>query len=126
MGTMAPVPPLPSIDEARATLLGAVRPLTPVNLPIADTLGLVLAEDVAAAHDVPAFANSAMDGYAVRSGQAGQKLRIAGEPRAGALYEGTGGDGEAVRISTGAALPAGADGVLPVELVDEDDANSAV
>src|ERR1700712_909414 len=117
---MPTVTPLPSIDEARATLLAAVHPLEPVNLPVGDTLGLVLAEDVAAAHDVPAFANSAMDGYAVRAGQAGQKLRIAGESRAGAPYAGTVVDGEAIRISTGAALPAGADGVLPIELVEVD------
>jgi molybdopterin molybdotransferase len=120
------MPSLPSIDEARATLLAAVHPLEPVNLPVGDTLGLVLAEDVAAAQDVPAFANSAMDGYAVRAGQAGQKLRIAGESRAGAPYEGTVVDGEAIAISTGAALPAGADGVLQVELVDVDDGNGAV
>ncbi|HEY6761515.1 MAG TPA: gephyrin-like molybdotransferase Glp [Baekduia sp.] len=111
---------LPSIDEARATLLRAVQPLTPVNVPVADALGLVLAEDVTAAHDVPAFANSAMDGFAVRAGQSGQRLRIAGESRAGAPYGATIVEGEAVRISTGAALPAGADGVLQVELVDVD------
>jgi molybdopterin molybdotransferase len=117
---MPSVPQLPSIDEARATLLAAVQPFEPVNLAVADTLGLVLAEDVTAAHDVPAFANSAMDGFAVRAGQAGQRLRIAGESRAGAPYTGTVVEGEAVRISTGAALPAGADGVLQVELVDVD------
>jgi molybdopterin molybdotransferase len=117
---MAPVPPLPSIDEARATLLAAVRPSAPVNVPVADALGLVLAEEVTAAHDVPSFANSAMDGFAVRSGQAGQRLRIAGESRAGSPYEGTVVEGEAIRISTGAALPAGADGVLPVELAEVD------
>ena len=120
MGTMRHVPPLPSIDEARATLLAAVRPLPPVNVPVADALGLVLAEDVTAAHDVPGFANSAMVGFAVRAGQAGQRLRIAGESRAGAPYVGTVVEGEAVRISTGAALPAGADGVLQVELVEVD------
>ena len=112
--------PLPSIDEARATLLHAIQPLTPVNIGVADALGLVLAEDVAADQDVPAFANSAMDGFAVRSGQSGQRLRIAGESRAGAPYEGTIVDGEAVRISTGAALPAGADGVLQLELATDD------
>jgi molybdopterin molybdotransferase len=111
---------LPSIDEARATLLGTIQPLAPVNIPVAEALGLILAEDVTAAHDVPAFANSAMDGYAVRAGQAGQRLRIAGESRAGAPFAGTIVDGEAVRISTGAALPAGADGVLQQELVTED------
>ena len=111
---------LPSIDEARAKLLATIQPLAPVNIPVAEALGLILAEDVTAAHDVPAFANSAMDGFAVRAGQAGQRLRIAGESRAGAPFAGTVVDGEAVRISTGAALPAGADGVLPLELATED------
>jgi molybdopterin molybdotransferase len=111
---------LPSIDEARATLLAAIQPLEPVNTGVADALGLVLAEDVTADQDVPAFANSAMDGFAVRAGQAGQRLRIAGESRAGAPFEGTIVDGEAIRISTGAALPAGADGVLQIERVTED------
>jgi molybdopterin molybdotransferase len=114
------VPDLPSIDEARATLLAAVRPLPPVDVPVADALGLVLAEDVAAAHDVPSFANSAMDGFAVRAGDAGRRLRLAGESRAGAPFAGTLGEDEAVRISTGAALPAGADGILQVELADVD------
>jgi molybdopterin molybdotransferase len=111
---------LPSIDEAREMLLATIQPLAPVNIPVAEALGLILAEDVTAAHDVPAFANSAMDGYAVRAGQAGQRLRIAGESRAGAPFAGTVVEGEAVRISTGAALPAGADGVLPQELATED------
>jgi molybdopterin molybdotransferase len=114
------VPPLPSIDEARAILLAAVRPLTPANVNVPDALGLVLAEDVIAAHDVPAFANSAMDGFAVRAGQASQRLRIAGESRAGEPYGATIVDGEAIRISTGAALPAGADGVLQLELAEVD------
>lgn len=111
------MPPLPSVDEARAALLAAVRPLAPVNLNVADALGLILAEDVAAAHDVPAFANSAMDGFATRDGRAGQALRIVGESRAGTPFDGTLHEGEAARISTGAALPAGADGVLQVERV---------
>jgi molybdopterin molybdotransferase len=118
MGIMRHVPPLPSVDEARATLLGALRPLTPVNLPVAEALGLVLAEEVTAAYDSPAFDNSAMDGFATRHGRAGDRLRLVGESRAGTPYDGTLGDGEAVRISTGAALPDGADGVLQQELVD--------
>ncbi len=69
-GHNGPVPPLPSIDEARAILLAAVRPLTPTNVNVPDALGRVLAEDIVAAHDVPAFANSAMDGFAVCAGQA--------------------------------------------------------
>ena len=117
---MACVPTLPSIDEARATLLAATRPLSPVDVRVADALGLVLAEDVVAAHDVPAFANSAMDGFALRSGASSRRLRIAGESRAGTPFTGEVGDGEAVRISTGAAVPAGADAVLQLELVEED------
>src|SRR4051794_41862825 len=115
---MGCVPPLPSIDEARAVVLAAVRPLAPANVPVADALGLVLAEDVTAAHDVPAFANSAMDGFDVRAGQAGQRLRIPGESRAGAPHTRTPGEGEAGRISTGAALPPRAARGLQVEIVE--------
>jgi molybdopterin molybdotransferase len=114
---MRAVPSLPSIDEARAALLAAVRPLPSEDVPVSRALDRVLAEDVVAAHDVPAFANSAMDGFAVRAGAAGRRLPVVGESRAGAPYAGTVGEREAVRISTGAALPAGADGVLQVERV---------
>lgn len=120
------MPPLPSVDEARAALLAAVRPLAPVNLPVADALGLVLAEEVTAAHDVPAFANSAMDGFAVHGGRAGDRLKLVGESRAGTPFDGTVQRGEAVRISTGAALPDGADGVLQLERVDVADDGTAI
>src|SRR6478672_6407621 len=113
-----------TIDEARALVLGAVTPLEAEELAIAAALGRVLAEDVTAAHDVPSFANSAMDGFAVRSGPAGRELAIVGESRAGTPAEMPVGDGEAVRISTGAAVPDGADAILPVE--DADDAGTTV
>jgi molybdopterin molybdotransferase len=106
-----------SIEEARAKVLAAVHPLPPQDVAVRDALGRVLAEDVVAQRDVPSFANSAMDGFAVRSGPAGRALRIVGESRAGAPAGLAVGDGEAVRISTGAALPDGADAVLQVELV---------
>ncbi len=110
-----------SIDDARDKVLTAVRgPLTPEEVAVRNALGRVLAEDVAAERDVPAFANSAMDGFAVRSGPAGRTLGIIGESRAGAPATVSVGDGEAVRISTGAALPDGADAVLQVELVTVD------
>jgi molybdopterin molybdotransferase len=109
-----------SIDEARARVLDAAAPLPSEDVPVAEALGRVLAADVAADHDVPAFSNSAMDGFAVRSGPAGRTLRVVGESRAGAPADVEVGEGEAVRISTGAMLPAGADGVLQVELVDVD------
>src|SRR3954469_19156064 len=113
------MPALLTIDEARALVLGAVTALEADEMPIADALGRVLAEDVAAAHDVPSFANSAMDGFAVRSGPAGRELRVVGESRPGTPGGLPGGDGEAVRISPGAALPDGADTILPAEDADD-------
>jgi molybdopterin molybdotransferase len=110
-----------SIGQARAAVLAEVRPLEAEEVAVADALGRVLAEDVVAAADVPGFANSAMDGFAVRSGPAGRRLRIAGESRAGAPAARPLGDGEAIRISTGAMLPEGADAVLQIELVTESD-----
>ena len=110
-----------TIDEARRRVLDAVaHPLPPEDVPIQQALGRVLAEDVVAERDVPSFANSAMDGFAVRSGPAGRTLGIVGESRAGAPANVSVGDGEAVRISTGAALPDGADAVLQVERVTVD------
>src|SRR5438034_413849 len=109
-----------SIDDARRKVLDAVRPLPAESVPVEEALGRVLAEEVLAAADVPGFANSAMDGFAVRSGPAGRTLQIVGESRAGAPAGTTLGDGEAIRISTGAMLPEGADAVLQIELVSED------
>jgi molybdopterin molybdotransferase len=110
-----------SIDEARARVLAAAAPLEAQDVAVEAALGRVLAEEVAAAGDVPAFANSAMDGFAVRSGPAGRALRIVGESRAGAPATATVGEGEAIRISTGAALPAGADAVLEIERIAVED-----
>ncbi|HWI72836.1 MAG TPA: hypothetical protein VNT55_12855, partial [Baekduia sp.] len=109
-----------SIEAARRAVLAEVQPLPTEDVAVQDALGRVLAEDVAAATDVPAFANSAMDGFAVRTGAAGRTLRIVGESRAGAPAAMTLGDGEAIRISTGAAIPEGADGVLQIERVTVD------
>ena len=108
-----------SIEEARTRVLAATRPLAAEDVPVAAALDHVLAEDVTAAGDVPGFPNSAMDGFAVRSGPAGRRLRVVGESRAGAPAGVSVGDGEAVRISTGAAVPEGADAVLQVELAED-------
>jgi molybdopterin molybdotransferase len=113
--------PLLTIDEARARVVAAVTPLGAEDVPVEEALGRVLAEDVVAAADVPGFANSAMDGFAVRAGRAGRRLSVVGESRAGAPAGVAVGPAEAVRISTGAALPEGAEAVLQVELVAEDD-----
>jgi molybdopterin molybdotransferase len=109
-----------SIEAARQAVLAEVEPLATEDVAVQDALGRVVAEDVTAAGDVPAFANSAMDGFAVRAGAAGRTLRLVGESRAGAPAAVAVGDGEAIRISTGAAIPDGADGVLQLERVDAD------
>jgi molybdopterin molybdotransferase len=106
-----------SIDDARARVLAAAAPLAAEDVRVGEALDRVLAQDVVAAADVPGFANSAMDGFAVRSGPAGRRLRIVGESRAGAPAAAAVADGDAIRISTGALLPAGADAVLEVERV---------
>jgi len=103
-----------SIDEARARVLEAVRPLEAEDVPLAEALGRVLAEDVTSPIDVPPFDGSAMDGYAVRAGPAAE-LEVIGESRAGAPAAEQVRPGTAIRISTGAALPAGADAVVPLE-----------
>src|SRR3954470_12616058 len=115
-----------SIAAARAAVLRRGAPLGTDELPVEQALGRLLAEDVTAATDVPAFANSAMDGFAVRSGPAGRKLRLVGESRAGVPFAGAVRDGEAVRISTGAAVPDGAHAVLQLELAREDAGDAAV
>jgi molybdopterin molybdotransferase len=109
-----------SIDEARAAVLAAVRPLPAEDVAVQEALGRVLAEDVLASGDVPAFANSAMDGFALRSGPARRTLRIVGEARAGGPVNAVVGEDEAIRISTGAPIPDGADAVLQIERVSVD------
>lgn len=113
--------PLLPIDDARAVVLEAVRTLGAEAVPVDSALGRVLAEDVVAGHDVPPFANSAMDGYLVAAGDAGRTLTITGESRAGTPAVGPPGDGEALRVSTGALVPDGAEAVIPVEQVTERD-----
>jgi molybdopterin molybdotransferase len=107
--------PLISITDARRRVLDAVTPLGSEPVELDDALGRVLARDVCAAADVPSFPSSAMDGYAVIAGPAGRRLAIVGESRAGAPWTQPIGDGQAVRISTGAAVPAGATAVIPQE-----------
>ncbi len=85
--------------------------------PVPFALGRVLAADVLAAADTPPFPSSAMDGYAIRSGPAGRRLTIIGESRAGAPSRRGPGPGEAIRISTGAAVPTDADAVIAQENV---------
>src|SRR4051794_13816162 len=114
------MPPLLTIAQAREAVAAAVVALPAERIPVQEALGRFLAEPVVAAHDVPPFANAAMDGYAVRAGAAGRTLRVVGESRAGAPADRHLEDGEAIRISTGAALPRGAEGVLQIERIRVD------
>jgi molybdopterin molybdotransferase len=106
-----------SIAEARERVLAAARALPAEDVPLDAALGRVLARDARAEADLPAFDSSAMDGYAVVAGPAGD-LPVVGESRAGAPAERRLEPGEAMRISTGAAVPEGADAVVPVERVE--------
>ena len=100
------------VDDARAAMLAAVTPLPAERVAIGEASGRVLAEDVAAVRDQPPFAASAMDGWAVRSADAPGALTIVGESAAGLGFAGTAVAGQAVRIFTGAAVPAGCDAIV--------------
>jgi molybdopterin molybdotransferase len=104
-----------SVEEALARLLAPIEPLPPEQISLADGLGRVLAEDVAARRTQPPFAVSAMDGYAVRADDVKGvpvELRIVAEVPAGAGFGGHVGPGETARIFTGAPLPAGTDTII--------------
>ncbi len=110
------------LDEARRRALAHVRPLPPVELSLRQVHGCVLAEAVAAPGDLPPFTSSAMDGFAVRAsdvaGAARDRpaaLRVAGAVHMGRAPKVSVGSGEAVAVPTGAAVPEGADAVVPVE-----------
>jgi molybdopterin molybdotransferase len=116
------VSPLVPLADAQAAILDAVGVLAPVDVALRDAHGLVLAAEVTTAEDVPPFANTAMDGYAVRAADtAGAapggpvRLRVIGELPAGAAPDRSVGAGEAIRIMTGAPMPPGADAVVMVE-----------
>jgi molybdopterin molybdotransferase len=103
-----------SIEEARRRVLEAVTRLGDEDVPLDSALGRVLAEDVTSGIDVPPFDSSGMDGYALIAGPEAE-LEVIGEARAGHPAEEAVRPGTAVRISTGAVIPEGADAVVPVE-----------
>ena len=117
------------ISEARARVLAAVGRLPPVSVTLDDVYGRVLAVDVTAAEDVPPFANTAVDGYAVRAGDvtdAPVELNVVGEIAAGAAPSVPVGPGQAIRIMTGAPIPEGADAIVMVEDTDRLDGGNRV
>lgn len=107
----------PSVEVVLALLRDRVRTLTGEAVPLLEAAGRVLAEGVASPVNVPAFARSAMDGFAVRASDTGAALplRVVGEALPARPFGGTVAPGEAVRITTGAPVPDGADAVLMAE-----------
>jgi molybdenum cofactor synthesis domain-containing protein len=118
-----------SIDDARVAVLERATVLASEEVYLDDALGRVLAADARAPNHVPPFAASAMDGFAIRSvdmvdGPA--RLRVIGEAKAGTAAGVTVQRGTAVRISTGAPIPDGADAVVAQELTSGDGATVVV
>lgn len=112
--------------EARQRMLDEISPIAGREfVPVRSALGRVLAADIIAPHDVPAHDNSAMDGYAIRfdslAGDGETRLTVVGSAFAGNAFSGLVGKGQAVRIMTGAVLPAGADTVVVQEVTRTED-----
>ena len=110
------------LDEARDRILGAVPRLPTVDVPLFEAHGLATGAPLAAAGPVPPFANTAMDGYAVRAADTDRatagspvRLTVVGELPAGRAPTVAVGPGEAIRIMTGAPIPDGADAIVMVE-----------
>jgi len=114
------------VEDVLAFLTRETRPLAAEDVPLLESFGRVLAEDVSSAVDVPGFARSAMDGYAIRGeasfgASAYESIRFAlvGTSLPGRPFEGRLEAGQAVRIMTGAPLPGGADAVAKAEICEE-------
>jgi molybdopterin molybdotransferase len=113
-----------SVSEALARVLDATRPLGVERVLLPDALGRAAAADVVSARAVPAAANSAMDGFAVRHADLGRtpaRLRIVATEPAGTVVRATVAPGTAVKLFTGSVIPAGADTVVRVEDTEERD-----
>lgn len=115
-----------SVEEAQSRVLSNFKPLEAERVGVFDALGRVLTEDIYADMDIPPLANSAMDGYAVcaadvSNASAAQpvRLRVVYDLAAGYVTDVRVSTGTAIRIMTGAPVPAGADTVVPFEETDE-------
>ena len=124
-GAMVAIPEMISLEDARELGLDHVERLEVEEVGILDVIGRVAAEDLSSDIDIAPFAHSAMDGFALRVEQlAGAdegnpvELDVIAEIPAGAWFDGSIGEGQCVRIMTGAPLPADADSVVKYEIVD--------
>lgn len=116
---------LRTVTAHLAEILDRISPPDPIELALLDAQGLLSAEEVVAASPLPGFDNSAMDGYAVRTGDVAEaseehpvELPVVGDIAAGSRVRHSVGPGLCVRIMTGAPMPTGADAVVPVEQTD--------
>ena len=116
-----------SVEQAMKKILDRVTTLDVESVQINSVLGRTLARDICAPSTLPPLANSAMDGYAVRSSDLGvasktdpSVFNVAGVVHAGSFFEDTVGKNEAVRIMTGGAVPKGTDTVVRVEDTDRE------
>jgi molybdopterin molybdotransferase len=124
---------LRTVDEQLAIVLDGIGSMEPIELTLLDAQGLLLAENVTSDVPLPGFDNSAMDGYAVRavdtrdaSAENPVVLPVVGDVAAGATSRSGMGPGLAMRIMTGAPIPAGADAVIPLEDTDRGVAKVAI
>ncbi len=115
-----------TVADALSLVLSGVQSLPAEEVPLGDALGRVLAEAIVARDSLPPFANSSMDGYAVRaadvqtsSGDSPVSLKVSADIAAGTVTDVIVSEGTAARIMTGAAMPQGADAVVPVEDTNE-------
>jgi molybdopterin molybdotransferase len=112
-----------TVEEALEQILARTPVLETESVEVTSALGRVLAEPIVSGREIPPWANSSMDGYAVRASDTRggpAQLRVVGRIAAGALPSRAVGAGETVRIFTGAPLPDGADAVVPQEDVEVD------
>jgi molybdopterin molybdotransferase len=119
------LPPMMSLDDARARMLEGLAALPTEIVALGDAAGRVLAQDLVSRNTLPPWDNSAMDGFAVIAADtaaatkdAPVRLAVAGEAAAGRVTDKVVTPGTALRILTGAPLPGGADAVVPVENTD--------
>ena len=110
-----------NFEKAKKIIFESVKPIGKERVFLEDAFRRVLAEDIRASYPIPPFTNSAMDGFAIRSGDTEKeipvKLKIVGEESAGKIFDKEIHEGEALYILTGAPLPPGADTVIPQEEV---------
>ncbi len=117
-----------TVEEALDLILPNIQPLGTEKVSILEALGRAIAEDIDANRDIPPLDNSGMDGYAVRSEDVQNadpkhpiRLEVTEDLPAGFISNRTVGRGEAIRIMTGAAIPRGAEAVIPVEWTEKED-----